>query len=513
VSGASARFYQRNTVSVSRSGTAWPFVALKQPGALFFQYDPQAHQLAWCSGNCEQVLGTPEQAVIAHGALFLAHLHPSDRFKISTLLENALASGVPYVATYRWIRPDTGELTLLHCRAMMDGDGSALRGFITDLTAESALLRSGGDALDTVTDALGCFDSDTLILDTELRIRFARSAGAGGDIFGLGLDGFDANRLQPGSLYIECFETTTARNKAEQLLRPSLEGTAATLSHEWNGYRALFRPIHSNGVVEGILIELRNNTSEQKLLERIDELEELVERLSQAPILSSRAADLSQELVGYAAIVSRSATRDPILRHVAEALMDATRELGSITRGTTSHEPPSAHLDFPGAYQDNYVDGRQPAFSNVVFASSDERTATVTTSLLRGSGLNASACALTEVALRETLMRHNRVRLLILDVTSSSSATPSLLRSLRRFFPALHIVCLVSGSTQQFSELQRAGAALLVSKPVSPRNLERIARNFISFASTLEGELSDSSSPTQTATSNPPSNRAARRLS
>ena len=102
-------------------------------------------------------------------------------------------------------------------------------------------------------------------------------------------------------------------------------------------------------------------------------------------------------------------------------------------------------------------------------------------SLLRGAGLNAADAPLFEADIRNKLVQYPRVRLLLLDIPSGSAPNPNLVRSLRRLFPALHVVCLVPGPVSLYAELGRSGAALLVSKPVSARGLERVARGFLAL--------------------------------
>jgi DNA-binding NarL/FixJ family response regulator len=105
---------------------------------------------------------------------------------------------------------------------------------------------------------------------------------------------------------------------------------------------------------------------------------------------------------------------------------------------------------------------------------------------MNDAGLPATTCTLDESIIREQIIKYPQLRIVVLDIPRKELGHASLIRTLRRLFPALHIVTLVPGAAAGYPELQRAGALLTLPKPLAPRELERVLRGLMTFVASLK---------------------------
>ncbi|NDC38438.1 MAG: hypothetical protein EBZ48_10345, partial [Proteobacteria bacterium] len=145
---------------------------LTDSGQLFiFVLSPEQNSLVGWSNNSEHVLGLKDFEVARDGNLFLKHVHGDDRYQLLNELEASFKSRAPIRRVYRWLRPDTGELRWLLCRAEPANreDGFVYEGFIADITAE--IQQTGGE-LRRGNQLFEALDLWAAILDAEGRIIF-----------------------------------------------------------------------------------------------------------------------------------------------------------------------------------------------------------------------------------------------------------------------------------------------------------------------------------------------------
>jgi CheY-like chemotaxis protein len=112
-----------------------------------FTYSPQYRSMLSWSKNAPRVLGVSDPSIARDRMLFLRHVHPDDRLFLLSELARSLKERREFVVTYRWIRPDSGEIRMLHCRASNSTrpDDPVFEGVILDISNEfpSAMGRAG----------------------------------------------------------------------------------------------------------------------------------------------------------------------------------------------------------------------------------------------------------------------------------------------------------------------------------------------------------------------------------
>ncbi|HVU67604.1 MAG TPA: PAS domain-containing sensor histidine kinase [Ktedonobacteraceae bacterium] len=112
-------------------------LAMKAAGLGVWYWDLLQHQQVW-SPECKALLGVPQEAEAKY-ELFLALVHPDDRGRIQTLLDESHHHKTPYSIEYRIIWPD-GSLHWLADKGsyFYDRQGNATRlvGVIWDITMQ-----------------------------------------------------------------------------------------------------------------------------------------------------------------------------------------------------------------------------------------------------------------------------------------------------------------------------------------------------------------------------------------
>jgi DNA-binding response OmpR family regulator len=105
--------------------------------------------------------------------------------------------------------------------------------------------------------------------------------------------------------------------------------------------------------------------------------------------------------------------------------------------------------------------------------------------LLSDSGISSVGAPLGQDTLKATLADAPSTKVLIVDVPGKAYPVTGTIRTLRNLFPDLYIVCLVPGSTNIYPELQRAGAILVLPKPITPRELVRVIRGLLHLSAAM----------------------------
>ncbi len=485
MNGSTALNYVRNTITIGPPGAAWPFAPHKQPGTFFFEYCPVAHKVVWSSGNSQEVLGLSEAAIASHGAIFLAHVHPYDRFRIESLLERSLRGEFPYVATYRWTRPDTSEIRHLHARALLEPDGTVFRGMLVDISSEVPGIRTDPDLGVTSSDPFDMLGIDGAVLDLEFKLRGIFSHGTTPPLT-FGLSDALTDQIQIGNSLPECFSSTSSQEYVHRILEQALELCGQAIIIEWPNLRASVRAILRDGVPSGVAISLLDVSYEQDLARENKALILQLNQLTASPEHSSELANLSQEIVGYAALIRRHISSSPLLQETVDALVAATRALGERARKlVTLHKNINDSSDSLTKQVATLYPIATPCVAQnarILFASFGDVTKSSLPVLLNGEGITTIACHLDEDELRSHLLSNEFVRIVVIDIPNRDLRTTPLLRTLKRFFPALHIVCLVPGIAENFSDLQRAGALLLLPKPVTPHEIHRVLKGLLEIS-------------------------------
>lgn len=107
-----------------------------------WDYDPTQQQWRW-SDELYRLLGFVPQIFPPGQMAFLRAVHPTDRARVETALENALQHGIPYAIDYRIVLPDGSE-RIVHEQTVVEA--TAITGTVQDITAykqaEAALQQS-----------------------------------------------------------------------------------------------------------------------------------------------------------------------------------------------------------------------------------------------------------------------------------------------------------------------------------------------------------------------------------
>jgi len=479
-------------VLVGASGSAWPFVPLKLPGAFFFNFDVQHHHLTWSSGNSMELLGMSEGACALSGGFLLAHLHVEDRYRVQSALAAAIDGLQPFATTYRWERPDTNECRLLHCRAMLDAEERILKGFLIDLSSDRGILAGAGDILAATSLGLSQLGMQGYVIDTELRVISTHSMGPH-DALSLGLPGFTPSDLRAGQHFVTVFKDAQAQADARELLSKAL--CSGIEVHEWGNWKAEIRTVLFEGIPCGLTIAITDNTPSLALSKLQTSVDTLNDQITSYQEGAKKLLDTSQELVGVAALIARSETSNPLVRHASEALItiakesakgasiiferslhghSATASQGNPARPTGVVAPMVSPLRTPT------IQHRRPF--DAVVASRTLRSARTLSSLLRDSGIACTSARLSEIDLKELLQSSPHIRAIVIDTTGEPSQDLILIRRILNFFPALKIIALAHGLAGESEKLSKAGAYCVLEKPVAPREIERLIKRALSHA-------------------------------
>ncbi len=459
------------------------------PGILTFTLDPESWHLVRVTGDTQALLGLNEKAVAAHGALLRAGLHRDDRFTVEAVLEEALTYRKPFVATYRWVRPDSGHVRFLHCRASFSLDGALFNGCLIDITESLSLLQGQGVEAVTLGANLTLMGLHGITLDLDLSIRTTTTSLPPAALC-FGRNDYSSKPLSPGGSLLDHFSSVDSRHFVSHCFEVVLGDPDTLHTYEWAGYRATICVINPRGIPEGFLLFVIENHEQERLREENAALRLRIEQLENSTNQAQAILNASQEALGYAAVIERQKANAPLLSHMTNALTSCVKELGTRAQALAEslNNPTAPRTTAPKAL----IRSRKATSSPVaLFAAPSNTTGHTYAALLSDSGISTHSCTNDGDSIRATLTQHSSVRILILDVTERASPTSNLIRSILRLYPSLHTVTLVPGPTSQFPDLQRAGALLVLPKPLTTRELERVVRGLLHLSQALDATSSD----------------------
>jgi hypothetical protein len=233
---------------------------------------------------------------------------------------------------------------------------------------------------------------------------------------------------------------------------------------------------------------------EQALRQELRVLKERINELERCGNSAPMLLNMSQEIVGYTALIQKHTNESPFLFHITNSLATTVRDLSVRAREVVAgFQSQQDALQRPQPL----IRSRRATDNHVlIFSSHTKRIRHLQAALLSDAGLSTRAAALEAETLKTTLHDAPDAKVLIIDVPGKEPPLSSLIRTMRRLFPDVYVVCLVPGSAQSYPELQRAGAILVIGKPITAHELVRVARGLLhlSAAMTLSDEPSFSSS-------------------
>lgn len=477
MSGAPAEHNSHLVAEIGPQAALLASIIQSLPGTLSFSLNPESGHVLSSSGNTYEVLGLSEQAVAAHGAILRARIHADDRYVIENLLEQSLTNKLPFVATYRWIRPDSGSLRFLHCRAIFSANGDSLTGIVVDITDILPLLQGMGVTAVTLGENLTLMGVHGMTLDLDLSVRTVTSSQPTSS-YSFGRNDCTTEPINPGQSLLNQFPSSESKEFVSNCFHSALSGPEQCSTLEWTGYRAIIRTLSPRGSPEGFLLYVVSLDEEQRLRDENTYLKSRLKQLEASALHAQELLNTSQEALGYAAIITRQTSDTPLVKHMAQALSTSVKELSEKAREISA--PLLEAVPPQPATPTLLIRSRKTTHSPVaLYAASSKSVSHTHAALLSDAGISTRSCTLDDESVRATLKETPSLRALVLDIARSSPQHTALIRSLRRFFPALHIVALVPGAVAHFSEIQRAGAILVLAKPVAPRELERVIRGLL----------------------------------
>ena len=481
--GKPSRRPSRSTVPTGPSGAVTERSSPHPPGVLAFTYNTETSSVTERSPNSIEVLGVAPQHLSIHGALFLAYVHPADRFGTEVLLDTALREGTPYVATYRWIRPDSNEVRFIHCRATRIPATPLFKGMMIDITSEASKLRAEGDLALSIGDLLKHLALPGITLDNELTIR-AVHLQPHHPALSLGVTDLDYEKLRPGVSLIDCVTRGDSRTKIQDTFEKLLTPHATPLSFTVDGFETIAHPLYADGIVHGVAIFTLDKRGEHKALEHAAALEQELKEAHSYRSLRAHIITATQEIAGYGALITRHSRANPLLAAISDSLLQSIRELAATTDrlhrptqpigGARSTSPRRRRGVTP------FTAKRTPS-AHVIFVSESPRCATSHTLALRDSGVPCATAPYDEHELLELLRAAHRIEVVLLDAPRNEGECAPLVRRLKRAAPHILVVCLASNDPTTHANLLRAGAVTVLSKPASMREVEKVTRKLLAL--------------------------------
>ncbi len=486
--GKPSRKPSRSTVRTGPWGAASASSSLHSdggdsPGVLSFTYDPETSSVTRSTPNAHEVLGVPQQHLSIHGALFLAYVHPADRFSTEVLLDAALRNGTPYVATYRWIRPDSNEVRFIHCRASKEAGTGLFKGILLDITAETPTLRAGGELALGIGDLLKHLSLPGLTLDQELTIRAVNLEAHHPSLY-LGVSDLDYDKLRPGAPLLDCVRNTESQSQLRTTLEKLLSPDAQNLSFKADGFETMALPLRGEGISHGIAIYILDKRTEQKALEHISTLEHELRHIQGMRQFRARIAAATQEIAGYGALITRHSRNNPLLAAISDSLHQSIRELAATT---DQLHPRESSASSPLQRASRRRKGTSPLTlarnpsAQVLFASESPRCSTSHALALREAGVPCATAPLEEHEITALVRTALRVDVIIIDTPTNERGCTPLIRRLKRAAPHILIICLASNDMATQTALLRAGAVTVLPKPATIRELERAVRKLLTL--------------------------------
>lgn len=479
--GKPARIPSRSSVRTGPWGAATGGASLHSPGVLSFTYNPETSSVTQSSSNAREVLGVSQQHLSVHGALFLAYVHPADRFNTEVLLDTALRDGVPYIATYRWIRPDSNEIRFIHCRANTDQTTNLFRGIIVDITPETAKLRAGGDLALAVGDLLQHVELPGFTFDLELTIRSINPSLKNYPL-SFGVTDFQHDKLAPGVSLLDCFGSEASRRAVHDALEGLSGAHQRELKFSVDGFQTVIRPLISDGCAHGFVIVVVDRREEENARAHAAILESELQKSDAIRTYRPAIAAATQEIAGYSALITRHARGHPLLAAISDSLIQSIREL-ALTTDQLSNPTATPLTKSRGMRVKKRSTTpqtlRRTSNAHVVFASELPRCATSHALMLREAGVSCAAAELDESHLLSVTRSSPTIKVIVIDAPTQERKLCPLLRRLKRESPRVHLVCLATNDDEVHTALLRAGAVRVLSKPAPGREIERAVRALI----------------------------------
>lgn len=464
-------------------------VGEKSPGVLAFTYDPETSSVTRSTPNAQEVLGVSQQHLSIHGALFLAYVHPADRFSTEVLLDAALRNGTPYVATYRWIRPDSNEVRFIHCRAAKEPETGLFSGILLDITAETPKIRAGGDLALGIGDLFQHLSLPGITLDQELTIRSVHLEAHHPGL-ALGTSDLDYDKLRPGTSILHCVSNPDSQAHLRETLENLLTPGSRPISFNEEGFETIAHPLHGEGISHGIAIYILDKRAERKAVEQVTALEQEVRMINGMRHFRPRIAAATQEIAGYGALITRHARNNPLLAAISDSLLQSIRELAATTdqlhpRETSAHAPTNrSPRRRRGTSPLTFA--RNPS-AHLLFTSESPRCATSHALALREAGIACATAMLEELELTALVRAAPQIQVIIVDTPAHERGCTPLIRRIKRAAPHILVICLASNDPATHTALLRAGAITVLPKPVTLRELEKVARKLLALRESLAG--------------------------
>jgi len=485
--GKPSRKPSRSTVRTGPWGAAQNLSSFSSgvdsAGILSFTYDPDTSSVTYSTPNTQEVLGVAQQHLSVHGALFLAYVHPADRFSTEVLLDTALREGTPYVTTYRWIRPDSHEVRFIHCRAVREPDSHLFKGILLDITAETPKLRAGGDLALGIGDLFSHLSLPGLTLDPELTICSMNLQPHHARI-SLGVPDLDHAKLRTGLSILDCVQSANSQSQLQVTLEKTLATDAQQLSFKEEGFETIIHPLRADGIPHGIAIYTLDRRAELRAIEQAAALEHELRQIKEIRNLRPRIAASTQEIAGYSALITRHSKNNPLLAAISDSLLQSIRELAATTDqlqpigAASSNIPALPHRRKPSVSP--HALARSPS-ANVVFASASPRCATSHALALRESGIPCASVPLEEQEIAALIRTAHRIDVIVIDTPTDEQRCAPLIRRLKRTAPHIFVLCLASNDPDLQAAFMRAGAVTVISKPASMREVEKAVRKLLAL--------------------------------
>ena len=479
--GKPTRIPSRSTVRTGPWGAAQEPASSHYPGVLTFSYNTETSSVTKSSPNAKQVLGVSPQHLSVHGALFLAYVHPADRFTTEVLLDTALRNGTPYVATYRWIRPDSNEVRFIHCRACRDPATKLFSGMMIDLTSETPKLRGEGEMALAIGELLTYLGISGLTLDLELTIRSVTIESAHYPLsFGGPVCSYEA--LRRGASLLDCFKDDAAKRAIAEQCEALLAPNAQECSYTVDGFQTILRPLVCDSIPHGIIIYTLDRRSEAATKDHVAALEQELLKFSDIKTYRPAIAAATQEIAGYSALITRHSRGNPLLAAISDSLFQSIRELAATTDRLNDPSLPSLSKP-PGRLRKRKTTPasilRRQSSASIIFSSHSPRCATSHALLLRESGFACATCELEETALVSLLRASDTINVIILDAPTHESSVIPLVRRIKREAPKVAIVCLATQDDGLHGLLHKAGAVAVLIKPATPKYIEKVVKTLL----------------------------------
>jgi CheY-like chemotaxis protein len=355
-------------------------------------------------------------------------------------------------------------------------------GVLTDITESAATLQGRGLAGVTLGNNLALMGVQGVTLDLALNFQTIEASNDA-SFLSLGHTEYVDEAVKVGGSLLSCFSTTDSRQRIQALFDGALASSSGRANIEWEGYGATIHVFPSTATPEGYLLYVTPLAEKQALEREVSALRDRIEALEKCGDAVPDLLNISQEIVGYAALIQKHAAESPLLRHITDSLSSAVRALSAKAREVVEpfrKEPESAQGPRP------LIRSRKATVDPVVVFSADTKSVRhMQAALLSDSGISSVGAPLGQDALKATLTDAPSTKVLIVDVPGKAYPVTGTIRALRKLFPDLYIVCLVPGSPNSYPELQRAGAILVLPKPITPHELVRVIRGLLHLSAAM----------------------------